>query len=135
MRALTRQSGARDFQFDIDTGLGSFLPMEDQPVDFGGIQDAVKESGFELLWLEADVRGILGSAPNAQGDPHPALRVEETGQVFLLTQGTTEQEREGYGRLTEWLGGDNTTVLVRGRVHGHPQSPPGMTVREFRFVE
>ncbi len=135
MRALTRQSGARDFQFDIDTGLGSFLPMKDQPVDFGGIQDAVTESGFELVWLEADVRGILGSAPNVQGDPRPAVRVEETGQVFLLTQGTTEQEREGYGRLTEWLEGENRKVLVRGRVHGHPQSPPGMTVREFRFVE
>ena len=132
---MTRRSGVRDFQFDIDTGLGSFLPAKDKPVDLSEIRESVTESGFELLWLEANVRGILGSAPNAQGDPHPAVRVEETGQVFLLTQGTTEQEREGYGRLTEWLEGENRTVLVRGRVLGHPQSPPGMTVKEFRFVE
>ena len=73
-----------DFQFDIDTGLGSFLPMEDQPVDFGAIQDAVTESGFELLWLEADVRGILGSAPNDQGDPQPAVaRCRAVAQVRL----------------------------------------------------
>ena len=111
MRALTHRSGARDFQFDIDTGLGSFLPMEDQPVDFGGIQDAVTESGFELLWVEADVLGILESAPDARDEPHPALRVETTGQVFTLTEGTTEQEREGYVRLTEWLEGGNRTVL------------------------
>ncbi len=87
MRALTRQSGARDFQFDIDTGLGSFLPAEDKPVDLSEIRESVTESGFELLWLEADVRGILGSAPNAQGDPHPAVRVEETGQVFCSRRG------------------------------------------------
>ncbi len=135
MRALTRRSGVRDYQFDIDTGMGWFLPMKDQPVDFGGIQEAVAESGFELLWLEADVLGILGNAPDAQGDPHPALRVEATGQSFTLTEGTTEQEREGYGRLTEWLEGGNRTVLIRGRVHSHPQSSPGMTVREFRVVQ
>ncbi len=132
---MTRRSGVRDFQFDIDTGLGSFLPAKDQPVDLSEILESVTESGFELLWLEADVRGILGSAPNAQGDPHPSVRVEETGQVFLLTEGTTEQEREGYDRLGEWVEGDRKKVLIRGRVHDHAESPPGLTVQRFRLIE
>ncbi len=100
-----------------------------------GIRSAVKESGFELLWVEAEVRGTLHSARDAEGNVHPAVRVEETGQIFLLTEGTTEPEREGYGRLEEWLDGPTRTVSVRGRVHAHADSPPGLTVREFRLVE
>ena len=100
-----------------------------------GIQSAVKESGFELLWLEAEVRGTLHSARDAEGNVRPAVRVEETGQVFLLTEGTTEQEREGYDRLREWLDGSGRTVSVRGRVHAHADSPPGLTVKEFRLAE
>ncbi len=100
-----------------------------------GIRSAVKESGFELLWVEAEVRGTLHSARDAEGNVRPAVRVEETDQVFLLTEGTTEQEREGYGRLREWLDGPSRTVSVRGRVHGHADSPPGLTVREFRLVD
>ena len=125
----------RDFKFDIDTGLGSFLPPKDKPVDMSEIQNAVKESGFELLWLEAQVRGTLQSARDPSETVRPAVQVKETGQVFLLTEGTTEQEREGYGRLREWLDEPSRTVSVRGRVHAHADSPPGLTVREFRLVE
>ena len=132
---MARRSGARDFKFDIDTGLGSFLPRKDKPVDVSEIQNAVKESGFELLWLEARVRGTLQSARDPSETVRPTVHVKETGQVFLLTEGTTEQERENYGRLKEWLDGPSRTVSVRGRVHGHVDSPPGLSVKEFRLVD
>ncbi len=99
------------------------------------IRSAVEESGFELLWIEAEVRGTLQSASDPSGTVRPAVQVKETGQVFLLTEGTTEQEREGYDRLEEWLDGPNRTVSVRGRVHGHVDSPPGLTVKESRLVD
>ncbi len=130
---MARRSGARDFKFDIDTGVGSFLPPNDKPVEITEVQDAVKESGFELLWLEAQVRGTLQSAKDPSGTVRPGVRVKETGQVFLLTEGTTQQEREGYGRLKEWLDEPNRIVSVRGRVHGHVDAPPGLTVKEFRL--
>ncbi len=130
---MVRRSGARDFKFDIDTGVGSFLPAKAKPVDLSEIEEVVKESGFELLWLEAQVRGTLQSARDPSGTVRPAVQVKETGQVFLLIEGTTEQEREGHGRLKEWLDGPSRTVSVRGRVHGHVDSPPGLTVKEFRL--
>ena len=99
------------------------------------IRNAVKESGFELLWLETQVRGTLQRAKDPSGTVRPGVRVKETGQVFLLTEGTTQQEREGYGRLKEWLDEPNRIVSVRGRVHGHVDAPPGLTVKEFHLVD
>ncbi len=125
----------REFKFDIDTGIGSFLPPKGKPIDVSAIQAAVKESGFELLWLEAQVRGVLQGGVDPTGSSRPALRVEETDQLFWLTEGTTEEERGGYSRLREWLNGPSRHVVVRGRVHSHIGSPPGLTVRTFRLAE
>lgn len=108
------------------------LPPEGKPVDFGEIQSAVKDSGFELLWIEARVRGILRTASDSSGAVHPAVEVESHRQVFLLIEGTTEEERRGYGRLKESAEGREPRVLVRGRVHAHVGAPPGLTVLEFR---
>ncbi len=52
-----------------------------------------------------------------------------------ITRWTTEEEREGYARLEEWLGGASRDVVVRGRVHPHPDSPSGLTVRKFRLAQ
>ncbi len=132
---MARRFGARDFKFDIDTGVGSFLPAEGKPVDIPEIQAAVKESGFVLLWLEAQVRGVLQGGMDPTGSSRPALRVEETDQLFWLTEGTTKEEREGYSRLREWVNGPSRHVVVRGRAHSHVGSPPGLTVRNFRLVQ
>ncbi len=130
-----RRSGARDFKFDIDTGTGSFLPAKAKPVDLSEIEKVVKESGFQLLWLEASIRGTLHSASDPGGFVRPAVRVNQTGQVFLLIEGTTEKEREGFSHLTEWLDGTGKSVAVRGTVHGYADAPPGLTAREFRIIE
>ncbi len=127
-----RRSGVQDFDFDINTGVGWFVPFGDQPVDFSGIQGAVRESGFELLWLEAEVRGDLEGAVDPTGTTRPTVRLGRTGQVFWLIQGTTTAEAELYAHLEEMLGQPNPRVLVRGRVHPHTDAPPGLTVREFR---
>ena len=132
---MVRRSGVRNFKFDIDTGLGSFLPAKDQPADLPAIQAAVKESGFALLWLEAQVHGTLLSTRDGTGAVRPGIRVHGTGQVFVLTEGTTEEERNGYARLEELLAGSSRKVVVRGRVHPHADSPPGLTVRKFRLAE
>ena len=127
-----RRSGARDFTFDIDTGVGSLLPPEGKPIDFGEIQGAVKDSGFELLWIEARVRGTLRTASDPSGTDSPVLEVESPRQVFTLIEGTTEEERRGYGRLRESAEGRELRVLVRGRVHAHVDGPPGLTVLDYR---
>lgn len=128
-----RRSGARDFTFDIDTGVGSLLLLESKPVDFGAIQNAVKDSGFDLLWIEARVRGILRTVSDSSGAVRPAVEVESPRQVFLLIEGTTEEERRGYSRLREAAEGRTPRVLVRGRIHAHAGAPPGLTVRDFRI--
>ncbi len=130
-----RRSGVRDFKFDIDTGVGSFLPAKAKPVDVSEIEKVVRESGFKLLWLEATVRGTLHSASDPGRFVRPGVRVNQTGQVFLLIEGTTEKEQKGFSQLTEWLDGTDKTVSVRGRVHGHVDLPPGLTVKEFRLVD
>ena len=84
---MVRRSGARAFTFDIDTGEGSLLPAEDEPIDFGELESAVKDSGFELLWIEARVRGTLRTAADPSGAKRPALVVENPRQTFLLVEG------------------------------------------------
>jgi hypothetical protein len=99
------------------------------------IQGVVKESGFKLLWLEARVRGILQRAADPSGTERPAVKVEATGQEFLLSKGTTEPEREGYGRLEEWLDGPSRTVSVRGRIRRHLDDSTSLVVRDLRLVD
>ncbi len=97
---MARRSGARGFKIDIDTGRGSFLPPKGKPVDFAAIQVAVKEAGFELLWLEAQVRGTLMNAKDAAAARvQPAIKADGSGQVFLLIEGKTDAEHEGFARL------------------------------------
>ena len=95
----------------------------------------MKESGFELLWLEAQVRGVLQGGTDPTGAERASMRVAETGQVFWLVEGTTEEEREGYSRLREWVNGPSRHVVVRGRLHWHAGAPPGLTVQTFRLAE
>ncbi len=123
----------REFKFDIDTGIGSFLPPKGKPIDVSAIQTAVKESGFELLWLEAQVRGVLQDGKDPTGAERPSLRVEETGQLFWLVEGTTDEERQNYDRLRQWVNGPDRHVVVRGRLHSHAGAPPGLTVRRFQI--
>ena len=133
---MVRRSGVRNFKLDMETGLSSFLLATGQPIDFAEIQRAVKESGFELLRLEARVRGTLNRAPDPTGTARPTVRVEETGQVFVLVEGTTDEERQRYARLLEWLDDERgPKVVVRGRIHPHVGAPPGLSVLEFRVEE
>ncbi len=130
-----RQVGARDMEFDIDAGIGTFLPKEGEPVDLSGIRRAVREAGFDLLWLEARVRGSLRRAVGEADDVRLAVVVPSTGQRFVLVEGGTEEERRGYARLIEWLEAPGRAVEVRGRAHPHEGAPSALTVREYRLLE
>ena len=112
--------------------MGSFLPARGKPIDVSAIQTAVKESGFELLWLEAQVRGVLQDGKDPTGAERASLRVEETGQLFWLVEGTTDEERQNYDRLRQWVNEPDCHVVVRGRLHSHAGVPPGLTVRRFQ---
>lgn len=125
----------RNFNFDIESGLGTFLPAKDKPVDIQALQTAVKESGFKLLWLDAQVHGTLLGTRDSSGVVRPSVRVEGSRQVFVLIEGTTDEERKGYARLEEWLTGSSKKVMVHGRAHPHADSPPALTVRKFRLAD
>ncbi len=128
---MVRRSDVRDFTFDIDTGIGSLLPPENEPIDFGELDGAVTEAGFELIWIEARVRGTLQASVDSQRGRQLAVRVENPSQLFILIEGSDEVERQGYNRILEWIDTGSREVVVRGRVHPHAGAAPGLTVRDF----
>ena len=46
-----------------------------------------QEAGFELLWLEAQVRGTLMSAKDVAATVQPAIKADGSGQMFLVIEG------------------------------------------------
>lgn len=126
-----RQVGARNYQFDIDTGIATFLPQVGGPLDLTAVEAAVTEAGFGLLWLDLELLGELSRTQDGDGSAQPALTVGTTGQRFLLYPGESDEEREGYARLTQWLDQPEQAVTVRGRAHAHRTALPALTVREF----
>ncbi len=129
-----RRSGAREFKFDIDTGVGTLLPPQGKPVDFGAIVSGVKEGGFQLLWIEARVGGELRSVTGTQdAGKNLVVDVDSPRQRFVLVEGHTDAERRGYGRLRESAGREPVRVEVRGRVHTHTSGAPGLTVLDFHL--
>ncbi len=94
----------------------------------------MKESGFKVLWIEAQVRGVLHGATDPVGGTRPAVRIEETGQLFWLVEGTTHEERQNLDRLRAWVDEAGRHVVVRGRLHAHAGNPPGLTVQRFRMI-
>ena len=131
---MERQLGVRNFGLDIDSGVATFLPKAGEPLDLAAVKDAVYQAGFELLWLELDVRGSLGRRTDPNGEERPAVRVADTGQTFLLVAGDSGQDRDAFGLVLEWLDDASSAVVVRGGAHSHPGGPPVITVQDFRVV-
>ena len=128
-----RRSGARKFDFDIDSGVGSLLPPAGKPVDFDAIRAGVKTSGFELLWIEARVRGTLRSTSDPSGGSQPSVEVESPRQAFALIAGPTDEERRGYRRLRASAAGRELEVRVHGRVHAQSSAATALTVLDFEI--
>jgi hypothetical protein len=126
-----RRSGAREFAFDLETGVGSLLFELGDPVDFAAICSAVREAGFQLLWIEARVRGVLATIADSGGAARPAVLVEGSRQMLALVEGTTAQERSGYARARE-AAGQAGRVVVRGRVGVPIGHTPELTVLDLR---
>ena len=122
------------FQFDINLGIASFLPAKAKPVDIAAFQADVKASGFELLWLEAEVRGSLQITRNAAGDKRHSVLVAGSGQIFVLNEGTTVEERNSYANLEEWSNGASRSVVVSGRIHSVADAEVALTIRNCRLA-
>ena len=133
-RVLERQLGIHNFDFNMNTGVGIFLLKAEEPFDLLAVKEVMKQSGFELLWLELEVQGALFGASDQEGNVHPALAVASTGQRFLLFPGESEEERAWYDRLSGWVDVAKADVVVRGRAHSHIEGPLVLTVREYDFV-
>ena len=120
--------------FDIDTGVCSFRPAGGSRVDFAWLRAAVNEAGFELLRMDAEVRGTLGRAQDPSGEPHFVLTMKGTGQRVFLFEGKTDAEQKAFRLLTQWFDGPERAVVVSGRIHHHAGGPPGLLVSEARAL-
>ncbi|TDJ68336.1 MAG: hypothetical protein E2O39_13340 [Planctomycetota bacterium] len=130
-----RQFGAREFDLDIDTGTGYLLPPEGQAFRVEELEEAVEHAGFELLGVESHVRGRLGHARGLDGAEIPAVKVESTGQSFVLIEGDSDRAHEAWARLSPNLEHPNSSISVRGRVHRHEAGPTGLVVNDSRMLD
>ncbi len=129
-----RQVGAREYKFDIETGLATYLPREEEAIDLEAVGNAVDQAGFELLGVELQVRGHVSRTTDRDGAERVALTVPSTGQRFLLLPGESDEERRGYARLSEWIDEPERVIVVRGRAHAHEGAAPALTVWVFQVL-
>lgn len=125
-----RRSGVRNFSFNIDKGLGTFLPAPGKPLDLVSIQGAVKKAGFPLLGAEATVRGSLRKVQDPLGKPALALAANETGQLFYLNAGSTPAEQEALNRISSWAD-KKAELSVHGKIHSPAGTHVGLSVLRF----
>ncbi len=127
-----RRSGVRNFSFDIEKGLGTFLPAEGKPLDFASIQEAVKMSGFPLLWSEAAVEGQLDKVTSADGQARLSLTTEMPIQVFYLKKSLEPAEASVYSDLERQVG---KSLRLRGRLQASADGQVDILVKTVQKVE
>jgi hypothetical protein len=110
---LVRRSGVRNFTFNIDKGVGTFLPAQGKPFDYAEFQEAVKGSGFPLLWTEVSVEGRLGKVKEADGRERLSLSTAAPLQVFYLEKSEIPEEAAVYAGLTDR---DGQPLRLQGRL-------------------
>lgn len=98
------------------------------------INAAVDDAGFELLWLELQLRGTLHSSSRENDDGRLTLMVTGTAQKFLVDSGVTDAERDAYAQLSPWIDQPERLILLRGRANAHPGTLPAITVLDARLL-
>jgi len=130
-----RQFGARAFDLDIDTGTGVLLPPEGRQLRVSELEKAVENAGFELLGVELEVQGRLAHIRTSMGEELPAVKVEATGQVFVILEGDSDREHEAWAGLSPHFKDYSSVMMVRGRVHQHEEGPVGIFLNDFRTAD
>ncbi|MEE8508643.1 MAG: heavy metal-associated domain-containing protein [Myxococcota bacterium] len=123
-KKLRAVEGVRDLEVRLDEGIIELGFEADSPATVERLEKAVKAAGFGLGRLQLTVRGTLladSSSPtlDAGGGGRFLLLEENDGRLRPIAAGTEATIRRTSA---------NGVVVVRGEVHRHKDSLPGLVI-------
>jgi len=132
---LKKLPGVASVETTIKTGIVRLRLTPAATFDLVALQQAVAKSGFTLSHIEATVTGRL-----TRHETHPAIDTDPPGQTFSLVgpvQGESSEPLSAVtlDKLTQASGDGSRRLTVSGRVHGHVQRPPSLSVETFEVAK
>ena len=129
---LKKVPGVAAVEMTIRTGVVRISLQPGTPLDAAALEEAITMAGFTPGSLEVQVTGNLVTT-----DDKPALKSEETGQVFLLVEpgeaGTHELlSAETLSGLKKASDDGAKPLTISGRVHRHAGMPAALAVERYR---
>ena len=103
-----------------------------QPLDFAAVRAGVDESGFQLLSLEAELRGAVSQQTLASGVQRAALEIEGSGQQVWILEGRSPTEHEAYAELERRLEQEGATASLRGEAAPDSEDQSSVVLLEVR---